>query len=144
MDIACPRFLHDDGKFYLFRSGIEPTNLYSKSYLLCRCIKSRYYVLCEYDPDNLKILTVMIVYYIRAMLPLAILKHLLMILTGLILAQIRLMYSIVKPHVSDSHAVLGEGSSFIRANCRCRSQCLHCLKIFNQTILCSHTFCSKC
>ena len=47
------------------------------------------------------------------------------------------------PMLTNCHPVLGEGSSFIRANGRSRPQSFNCLQVLYQTILLRHSFSSE-
>ena len=60
-------------------------------------------------------------------------------ITRLILSGISLDDLVVKPHVSDSHPVLGERSSLVRANGRSRAERLDGLQVLDQAVLASHS-----
>ena len=64
-------------------------------------------------------------------------------LTGLIVASVSLHNASVKPHVSHSHPVLGEGSSLVRADGGGGAKGLHSFQVLHQTVLLGHTFGSQ-
>lgn len=61
------------------------------------------------------------------------------ILTWLVLSSISLVDLVVEPHVSNSHAVLSQSSSFVGADGGCGTQSLNGLEILHQAVLTSHT-----
>lgn len=63
--------------------------------------------------------------------------------TWLIFAGVSLHDAIVEPHVRNSHSILRQGSSLVRADGRRRAESLHCLEVLDETVLTSHTFCSQ-
>ena len=60
-------------------------------------------------------------------------------LTGLVLAGVCLDDVVVKPHVSDSHAVLRQCAGLVRADRRRRAERLHRLEVLHQTVLTRHS-----
>ena len=59
-------------------------------------------------------------------------------LTRLIFAGVCLNNVVIKPHVSDCHAVLCQCASFIRTYRRRRAKSLHSFQVLHQTVLASH------
>lgn len=50
---------------------------------------------------------------------------------------------IVEEQVGNSHSILSEGTSLVRANAGCRSQSFDRFEVFNQDEFLSHSLCSK-
>ena len=63
--------------------------------------------------------------------------------TWLIFSGIGFFYLIIEPHMSYSHSVLCQSTSFIWANCWSRTQSLDSFQILDQTVLLCHSFGSQ-
>ena len=59
-------------------------------------------------------------------------------LTGLVVAGVSLDNAAVKPHVGNSHAVLGQGSCLVRADGGGGAQGFHSLQVLHQAVLAGH------
>lgn len=51
---------------------------------------------------------------------------------------------VVKPHVGDGHAILGEGARLVRADGGGGAQCLSRLQVLHQAVLHGHAFGCQC